>query len=118
MRRGIARATAHAPRSTNPTNPVPLYSDGTTFTKPVSREIARDVDASKLPFDVVAIDHLPSLVPRESSEEFAGALLPHLGMLAPTLTPVWQRAQNLFEEKLEAATGKKEAKKAKTGDAE
>ena len=56
-----------------------------------------------LPFDVVAIDHLPSLVPRESSEEFAGALLPHLVALAGQLTPVWQRAQDLFDQKLAEA---------------
>lgn len=41
-----------------------------------------------------AIDHLPTLLPREASEEFAAALLPHLRefVLAETLPPVWQRA--------------------------
>jgi len=41
-----------------------------------------------------AIDHLPTLLPQEASEEFAAALLPHLRefLLAEAQPPVWQRA--------------------------
>lgn len=47
--------------------------------------------------DVIAIDHLPSLVPSESSKEFVDALLPHL--LQFPNSPVWDGALKLFEQK-------------------
>lgn len=50
--------------------------------------------------DVIAIDHLPSLVPSESSKEFVDALLPHL--LQFPASPVWEGALRLFEEKRDA----------------
>ena len=47
----------------NPFNPVPIYSDWTTFAKPtLPVNVERDP-----PLSVIAIDHLPSLLPRESS---------------------------------------------------
>ena len=49
--------------------------------------------------DVVAIDHLPSLLPRESSEDFASQLLPHLLALKDG-SPVWAGALAVFEEKI------------------
>lgn len=37
---------------------------------------------SDSPFlDIVAIDHLPSLLPRESSEKYASKLAPYLSLL-------------------------------------
>lgn len=53
--------------------------------------------------DLVAIDHLPSMVPYESSKEFVDAMLPHL--LAFDGTPVWKRALDLFEEKVRTVVG-------------
>ena len=42
--------------------------------------------------DVTAIDNLPSLLPRESSEDFAAQLLPHLMSLNEIETGVWEKA--------------------------
>lgn len=50
------------------------------------------------PVDVIAIDHLPTLNPRESSEGFANDLLPHLLVLGKS--PVWTRAVELFHSKV------------------
>ena len=76
--------------TSNPYNPVPVYSECTTFFKPTTRV----VEGSQ-PVDVVSIDHLPSLVPLESSLEFATDLFPHL--LAFGNSPVWQNALNVFK---------------------
>jgi len=91
---------------TNPTNPVPLYSEGTSFFDPVNR-VRDEASKGKKVFDVVAIDHLPSLVPSESSAEFAEALLPHLTALAPERTDVWGRAEKLFGDKVKEANESK-----------
>ena len=45
--------------------------------------------------DVTAIDNLPSLLPLESSEDFAEQLLPSLLGL-PARAPVWRRAEAEF----------------------
>ncbi|MEJ6727003.1 MAG: saccharopine dehydrogenase [Emcibacteraceae bacterium] len=58
-------------------NPMPIYSEPTSWDKPyikVAGENAKSVD-------LIAIDNLPSLLPRESSEEFAELMLPHLKVL-------------------------------------
>jgi len=62
----------------NPRNPVPLslYKKTTDFDHPTIRVVNRSVNT--VPLDVIAIDHLPALVPYESSKEFADALLPYL----------------------------------------
>ena len=77
-----------------PLNPIPLYKDATTFHSPVLQVI----DSDK-PLYLSAIDHLPSMLPVESSEDFGAQLLPHLLTLKEGLSPVWQRAQRVFEEK-------------------
>ena len=74
----------------SPHNPIPVYDRITTFADPVVR-----LDAENL-LDLSAIDHLPSLLPRESSEDFGGQLLPHLLDLA-TESPVWDRARELYK---------------------
>jgi saccharopine dehydrogenase (NAD+, L-lysine-forming) len=48
------------------------------------------------PLDVMAIDNLPSLLPRESSEDFAAQLLPHLLTLDRIEAGVWGRARAIF----------------------
>jgi saccharopine dehydrogenase (NAD+, L-lysine-forming) len=49
------------------------------------------------PLDVMAIDNLPSLLPRESSEDFAAQLLPHLLGLHALDSGVWARAKTTFD---------------------
>lgn len=76
----------------SPFNSLPIYDQITSFTKPSVR-VANDPS-----MDLIAIDHLPSLLPRESSEDFSGQLLPHLLQLA-TGSPVWERARDVFMSK-------------------
>lgn len=88
--------------TTNPNNPYPIYNQTTTFDKPTLR-----VEGN---LDVVAIDHLPTLIPKESSEDFVGQLTPHLVNLTKiedlkTTNPtkeekVWTRARDLFYQKV------------------
>lgn len=101
MRPFLNRETLRMPRTlsvisdvscdpSSPNNPIPVYDRVTTFADPVIR-----LDAEKL-LDLTAIDHLPSLLPRESSEDFSGQLLPHLLTLGSE-APVWIRARDLFK---------------------
>lgn len=76
----------------SPHNPLPVYSETTTFETPALRLR----EAPRL--DLTAIDHLPSLLPRESSEDFSSQLAPHLKTLDAG-TSVWTRAARLFNEK-------------------
>jgi saccharopine dehydrogenase (NADP+, L-glutamate forming) len=84
----------------SPYNPIPVYDDITTMTVPTVRVVA--AAAHRPPLDVMAIDHLPSLLPKESSEDFADQLLPHLLDLAKdggSSSSVWQGARQVFVEK-------------------
>lgn len=82
--------------TTNQNNPVPVYSIATTFTHPtVPVEVVGPL------VNVISIDHLPSLLPREASEAFSKDLLPSLLQLKDWKTaPVWQRAEALYQEKV------------------
>jgi saccharopine dehydrogenase (NAD+, L-lysine-forming) len=53
------------------------------------------------PLSVVAIDHLPTLLPREAAEQFSADLLPHL-MEFPH-SRVWADAEKVFKEKMAEA---------------
>ena len=75
----------------SPTNPLPFYSTATTLSKPALR-VVKDP-----PLDLIAIDHLPSLLPKESSESFSRDLLPHLLDLRRG-SSVWQNAEQRFRE--------------------
>jgi len=79
--------------TSNPHNPVPVYKGNTTFLNPTNRIIQEPI------FDVISIDHLPSLVPLESSTEFGNQLLPHL--LQCNETSVWFRSEKLYKEMCE-----------------
>jgi saccharopine dehydrogenase (NAD+, L-lysine forming) len=74
-------------------NPVPIYSEATSWEAPALRVHENP------PLDVTAIDNLPSMLPLESSEDYAAQLLPTLQGLGEN-TAVWQRAKRLFDEHL------------------
>jgi len=82
------------PNSDN--NPVRIYDAITTMKEPL-RKI--QVENSKHPIDVMAIDHLPSVLPKESSEQFSRLLAPCLKNLDNPDDPVWKRCRDLFEAK-------------------
>ncbi|KAI7882889.1 Formate/glycerate dehydrogenase catalytic domain-like protein [Lichtheimia hyalospora FSU 10163] len=86
--------------TTNPNNPVPLYSINTTFDNPtVSVETS-----NPYPLEVISIDHLPTLLPRESSDMYSHDLLPTMLQLKQRHTSrTWQDAEKLFHEKLVAS---------------
>jgi saccharopine dehydrogenase (NAD+, L-lysine-forming) len=73
----------------SPNNPIPVYDSVTTFSNPVIR-----LESSQR-LDLTAIDHLPSLLPRESSQDFGGQMLPYLLTLGSD-DPVWIRAYQLY----------------------
>ena len=72
-------------------NPLPIYDHCTTFSRPAVRIRNKPV------LDLISIDHLPSMLPRESSEDYSSQLLDALLELPDGRT--WQRAQELFETK-------------------
>jgi saccharopine dehydrogenase (NAD+, L-lysine forming) len=75
-------------------SPIKVYDEVTSWAQP-----ARRVHAAP-PLDVVAIDNLPSLLPAESSEDYAAQLLPSLGELHDLSTGVWHRAELEFQRHL------------------
>jgi len=84
--------------TTNPYNPVPIYSINTTFAHPV---VKVQTPEESLPLAVISIDHLPTMLPRESSEAFSLALLPSLLELKDREgARVWTDAEKLFHEKV------------------
>ena len=85
--------------TTNPHNPIPVYDINTTFSNPTV-PVKLPAGSNELPLSVISIDHLPSLLPRESSEAFSAALLPSLLELMNWKNArVWQQAERLFKEK-------------------
>ena len=73
-------------------NPVPVYDAATDWTAPITRVHADP------PLDVMAIDNLPSLLPVESSQDYAAQLLPSLQSLDNLNSGVWARAQAAFDD--------------------
>jgi len=83
--------------TTNPHNPVPVYTENSTFSRPTLPVPGYD----NPPISVISIDHLPSLLPREASEAFSQALLPSLLTLKDRKSSrVWQQAEDLFTSKV------------------
>ncbi len=72
-------------------SPIKLYDRVTDWSAPALRVHADP------PLDVTAIDNLPSLLPVESSEDFAAQLLPHLRALGQIDAGVWGRARAEFD---------------------
>ncbi|MCU9838904.1 saccharopine dehydrogenase [Ruegeria sp. WL0004] len=72
-------------------NPVPVYDRATSWDAPVLR-VAEDPA-----LDVMAIDNLPSMLPVESSQDYAAQLLPSLLTLTALDAGVWGRAEAEFK---------------------
>ncbi|MYM55666.1 saccharopine dehydrogenase [Thalassovita mangrovi] len=71
-------------------NPIPVYDRATSWAEPALRVATDPV------MDVMAIDNLPSMLPVESSEDYAAQLLPSLLTLTDLDSGVWGRAKATF----------------------
>lgn len=78
---------------TGPCNPLPIYDRATTMDEP-----AIYIEKKGAPLAVTSIDHLPSLLPRESSEDYAQQLFPYIlkYMEGNIEGSVWDRALTSF----------------------
>lgn len=81
-------------------SPVKVYDRVTTWEQPALR--VHDTP----PLDVTAIDNLPSLLPVESSADFAAQLLPSLMALDRIGDGVWGRARAEFDRHMAARGGR------------
>jgi saccharopine dehydrogenase (NAD+, L-lysine-forming) len=71
-------------------NPIPIYDQHTTWEAPL-------LDSEGV--SVIAIDNLPSALPKESSEDFSDQLIPHLINLCKDRDSyTWKNAKEIFEE--------------------
>lgn len=75
-------------------SPIKVYDRVTSWEEPTVRAHENP------PLDVMAIDNLPSLLPVESTQDFASQLLPHLKTLDQLDNGVWGRAQTTFRDNL------------------
>jgi len=73
-------------------SPIKVYDRTTTWSDPALRVHDDPV------LDVTAIDNLPSMLPVESSEDYAAQLLPSLLALGDLNGGVWARAKTTFQE--------------------
>lgn len=80
---------------TSPYNPIPIYDHATTFDSPVKR--FQQINSNNH-LSLMAIDHLPSLLPRESSIEFSEQLLPHLVDYLKTKSQAFENSKKKFLE--------------------
>lgn len=77
-------------------SPIKVYDSATTWAAPALR--VHDTP----PLDVTAIDNLPSMLPVESSEDYAAQLLPSLATLTDLNAGVWARAMADFNKHADA----------------
>ena len=77
----------------SPYNPVPVYDHSTSFADPIIR-VAGAPDY----LDVMAIDNLPSMLPVESSQDYAEQLLPYLLKLDNMDQGVWAGAYEFYKQ--------------------
>lgn len=98
----VPASALHAPRKltvigdiacdpTSDFSPIKVYDRATDWAAPALRV------AENPPLDVMAIDNLPSLLPVESSEDYAAQLLPSLLTLTDLEQGVWARARADFD---------------------
>ena len=78
-------------------SPIKVYDRITDWAAPALR--VHDAP----PLDVMAIDNLPSLLPRESSQDYAAQLLPSLLTLDRIDHGVWGRAKSTFDRHITTA---------------
>ena len=84
------------PNSDN--NPIPIYSTYSSFDHPTT---SASVELEGPELRIVSIDHLPTMVARESSDEYSGLLLPSLLTLDRRDTEgVWTRAEKTFRDRV------------------
>lgn len=84
------------PNSEN--NPIPVYAGYSSFDSPTV-PTSRAIDGPEL--RIIAIDHLPTMIAREASDEYAGLLLPSLLQLRDRKKEgVWTRAEQTFRERV------------------
>jgi saccharopine dehydrogenase (NAD+, L-lysine-forming) len=74
----------------SPLNVLPVYDRTTDWDEPVRRL------RKEPPLDLIAIDNLPSLLPKESSTDFSAALLPQL--LYFEVGGAWRRCLDRFRQ--------------------
>ncbi|MDG2406263.1 MAG: saccharopine dehydrogenase [Paracoccaceae bacterium] len=77
-------------------NPIAVYDRATTWDTPALRVHWNP------PLDVMAIDNLPSLLPVESSQDYAAQLLPVLAQLPELDQGIWGRASATFQSHIQA----------------
>ncbi|EQC47359.1 saccharopine dehydrogenase [Bacteriovorax sp. Seq25_V] len=75
-------------------NPIPIYSSHTTWDDPIINAFESDIS-------IIAIDNLPSALPKESSEDFSDQLFPHLLNLCNEglNNYTWRHAKEIFDKK-------------------
>lgn len=85
---------------TGPTNMLPVNTEITTWQEPVRRLHGGNPEQGSAPLEVIAIDNLPSLLPREASEGFSADLTPHLLGLGEEGGPTgpWRAAGRAFDQ--------------------
>jgi saccharopine dehydrogenase (NAD+, L-lysine forming) len=83
------------PNSEN--NPIPVYSGYSSFDKPTV-SASGTLEGPEL--RIIAIDHLPTMIAREASDEYSGLLLPSLLELRDRQKEgVWTRAERTYRER-------------------
>jgi len=70
-----------------PNHPFPIYNEGSSWNKPVLT-LSDNVD-------IIAIDNLPSLLPKDSSDEFSAILL-DLILQENVLEKIWKSVSDVF----------------------
>jgi saccharopine dehydrogenase (NAD+, L-lysine-forming) len=73
-------------------NPIPIYSAITKLPQPM-------IESEVAGVYIQAVDHLPTVLPKESSEDFSEQLLPYLQELAQGTgeSGVWKKAQDYYQ---------------------
>ncbi|CAG8961532.1 hypothetical protein HYFRA_00013950 [Hymenoscyphus fraxineus] len=81
----------------SPFNPIPIYDIYTTFREPTVRILGAKSGEIEKVLDVISIDHLPTMVPREASEAFSKGILPNLLKLKDWKEDrAWKDVENKF----------------------
>ncbi len=88
----------------NINNPISVYNKITTLNNPVQRIIIN----KKQPLDIIAIDHLPTLLPLESSQLYSKKLIQTLIELKDSKSPIWQRVKQSYHQALKINNLKQE----------